>query len=120
MAKTTKRKTNNPNHDYVPPHSFGGIICAELSDALDMIFSPQKPAEMKAKECLKPLNCPNCGAPVRWAECEYCGTVFERNSGYEEYDIEVHFANNADSVASYIRRFNSATGTYEWVDKNHV
>ena len=22
------------------------------------------------------LNCPNCGAPIRGAECEYCGTLF--------------------------------------------
>ena len=23
-----------------------------------------------------PRNCPNCGAPVRGSECEYCGTIF--------------------------------------------
>lgn len=22
------------------------------------------------------LNCPNCGAPIRGIECEYCGTMF--------------------------------------------
>ena len=22
------------------------------------------------------LNCPNCGAPIRGVECEYCGTIF--------------------------------------------
>lgn len=22
-------------------------------------------------------NCPNCGAPIRGPECEYCGTVFQ-------------------------------------------
>ena len=22
------------------------------------------------------LNCPNCGAPIRGCECEYCGTMF--------------------------------------------
>lgn len=22
------------------------------------------------------LNCPNCGAPIRGVECEYCGTMF--------------------------------------------
>lgn len=27
-----------------------------------------------------PRNCPNCGAPVRSGECEYCGTVFTSNS----------------------------------------
>lgn len=25
-------------------------------------------------------NCPNCGAPVRGARCEYCGTVFDRQA----------------------------------------
>lgn len=23
------------------------------------------------------MNCPNCGAPIRGAVCEYCGTSFE-------------------------------------------
>lgn len=22
-------------------------------------------------------NCPNCGAPIRGRECEYCGTIFD-------------------------------------------
>ena len=22
-------------------------------------------------------NCPNCGAPIRGRECEYCGTMFD-------------------------------------------
>lgn len=32
---------------------------------------------MKAIQKVKDrLNCPNCGAPIRGAECEYCGTLF--------------------------------------------
>lgn len=27
-------------------------------------------------------NCPNCGAPVRGAECEYCGTYFGVKTSY--------------------------------------
>lgn len=25
-------------------------------------------------------NCPNCGAPISGHKCEYCGTVFDRNT----------------------------------------
>ena len=31
---------------------------------------------MKKASNLSPRSCPNCGAPVRNGECEYCGTVF--------------------------------------------
>ena len=65
---------------------------------------------------LRPLECPNCGAPVRGSECEYCGTVFERNWGYEL--VEIHLAHDADAVARSLRCFNQMTGTYEWVDEN--
>lgn len=37
------------------------------------------------------LNCPNCGAPIRGIECQYCGTMF--------YD----FASIRDDRPSYIR-----------------
>lgn len=37
------------------------------------------------------LNCPNCGAPITSAQCEYCGTLF--------YD----FANVEMGKPSYIR-----------------
>ena len=29
---------------------------------------------------LIPRICPNCGAPVRGDECEYCGSVFKRGA----------------------------------------
>ena len=25
-------------------------------------------------------NCPNCGAPITGSKCDYCGTVFQKNS----------------------------------------
>ena len=28
------------------------------------------------KDSVMPLICPNCGAPLRDSECEYCGSVF--------------------------------------------
>lgn len=32
-------------------------------------------------------NCPNCGAPIRGDECQYCGTVFTRkHDGCDLYD----------------------------------
>lgn len=76
---------------------------------------PLNPSSVCAFEPLKPKNCPNCGAPVRGSECEYCGTIFERTISYEEYNIEVNFAHDGDAVARSMRRFNPATGTYEWV-----
>lgn len=33
------------------------------------------------------LNCPNCGAPIKGDECEYCGTVFRQRKNEEENTI---------------------------------
>lgn len=30
----------------------------------------------------RPLNCPNCGAPITGLLCEYCGTVFGEDQEY--------------------------------------
>lgn len=32
-------------------------------------------------------NCPNCGAPVRGAECEYCGTYFGVKTSYVKPEV---------------------------------
>lgn len=32
-------------------------------------------------------NCPNCGAPVRGAECEYCGTYFGVKTSYVKSEV---------------------------------
>ena len=32
-------------------------------------------------------NCPNCGAPVRGAECEYCGTYFGVKTSYVKLEV---------------------------------
>jgi hypothetical protein len=68
---------------------------------------------------LSPLNCPNCGAPVRGRECEYCGTVFSVGNG-----VDVAFDADAvgsaarrytDSAERTVRHFNPETGRWEWV-----
>lgn len=38
---------------------------------------------------MSPTNCPNCNAPVRGSECEYCGTVFGRLPQAETYVVKV-------------------------------
>lgn len=45
-----------------------------------------------------PRNCPNCGAPVRSGECEYCGTVFSTGN-------DVNVVLDVDAVASAVRRY---------------
>jgi len=74
---------------------------------------------------LIPLECPNCGAPVRGGECEYCGTVFERAEKPEEYFIyrrgEPVFTdaeNSVNGIPRTVRRFSPEAGTYEWVAEN--
>lgn len=37
------------------------------------------------------LNCPNCGAPINGSKCEYCGTVFKKENGI--YDLEIERLN---------------------------
>lgn len=70
----------------------------------------------------KPLNCPNCGAPVRGDECEYCGTVFVVGNN-------VDLALDADAVAPVVRRYTDSGGRtfrhfdpkthqWEWVEEN--
>ena len=100
MSKRSKAKTNNPNPDYVPPHGFGGISCSEFSDALGKIFCQQRaPVDtaMSTIKHLSSLSCPNCGAPVRGGECEYCGTVFSIGN-------DVDLVLDGESVASAVRR----------------
>ena len=59
----------------------------------------------------KPVNCPNCGAPVQPGQrkCEYCGSWFESN----HVEMEILYADNkpfmivkkiSEEVAEEIRR----------------
>lgn len=57
---------------------------------------------------IQPRNCPNCGAPVRGGECEYCGTVFSTVN-------DVNVVLDVDAVASAARRYNDSI--YEIVTK---
>jgi len=33
------------------------------------------------------MNCKNCGAVLRDAVCEYCGTVYEKNQNPRTHDL---------------------------------
>lgn len=35
-------------------------------------------------------NCPNCGAPVKGYQCEYCGTVFAERVDMSMVDIDTY------------------------------
>lgn len=35
-------------------------------------------------------NCPNCGAPVQGAVCEYCGTLFTLQPTTQEFVYTFH------------------------------
>lgn len=40
----------------------------------DLLYRINKKHDKQIKN--KPINCPNCGAPITDYMCEYCGTVF--------------------------------------------
>lgn len=76
---------------------------------------------------LTPRACPNCGAPVRGAECDYCGSVFERDDiltvrfDYDYLSATVPLVSavctTSNSTAAFprtVRYFNPINGTYEW------
>ncbi len=96
-----KATRNNPNPDYIPPMNRG-----KASDDTNLV----------------PRMCPNCGAPVRGRECEYCGTVFSTGN-------DVNVVLDVDAVASAARRYNDSakrtvrhfnpkTHQWEWVAEN--
>lgn len=55
----------------------------------------------------KPTNCPNCGAPIRGYECEYCGTVFDLERRNEE----------RNRIIIDMRNFTLQQSTYDLYDK---
>ena len=44
-------------------------------------------------------NCPNCGAPIRGDECQYCGTAFTRK---HEMPIYEKYTDIYDPYGNYI------------------
>ena len=69
-------------------------------------------------------NCPNCGAPVRGKECEYCGTVFQQTDKLGQYYIE-HYGkpvittpdDSENGIPRTVRYFNPVTCQWEWVSE---
>ncbi len=49
----------------------------ELRDLMGVLSIPD-PDESRAETSRSSGNCRNCGAPVRGARCEYCGTCYNR------------------------------------------
>ena len=49
------------------------------------------------------LNCPNCGAVITGAKCEYCGTVFKQEKTQPvSFGVNVH-----EAVENFMRLFNA-------------
>lgn len=38
---------------------------------------------------MKPINCPNCGAPLHSNKCEYCGSEFVEEQTRKEIENEI-------------------------------
>lgn len=54
----------------------GNLEVEECIHSASFATNDYVPAYSQANAPLAPQKCPNCGAPVRGRECEYCGTVF--------------------------------------------
>ena len=37
---------------------------------------------------MRPINCPNCGAPLHSNKCEYCGSEFVEEQTRKEIELE--------------------------------
>lgn len=38
---------------------------------------------------MRPINCPNCGAPLHGNKCEYCGSEFVEEQTRKEIENEI-------------------------------
>ena len=38
---------------------------------------------------MRPINCPNCGAPLHFNKCEYCGSEFVEEQTIKEIENEI-------------------------------
>lgn len=102
---------------------FSALAFASAIDFTTDSDSSDEPEDSESGE-LHARNCPNCGAPVRGGECEYCGTVFTPSN-----DVSVVLDVDVDAVASAVRRYNDSAGRtvrhfnqkthqWEWVAEN--
>lgn len=62
-------------------------------------------------------NCPNCGAPIHGAQCDYCGTIFiSAESKPYKVEFEERPAERTLIMEERnVRRYNSDLGMWEWV-----
>ena len=68
-----------------------------------------------SNDSVMPLMCPNCGAPRRGAECEYCGSVFWTLES-KHPPVKVEFEGERT-----VRVFDPKRQTWVWVaDKTSV
>ena len=44
------------------------------------------------------MNCPNCGALITGDKCEYCGTIFQRNTNFNNLDNTYYRLNIAEQI----------------------
>ena len=49
-------------------------------------------------------NCPNCGAVITGAKCEYCGTKFGETQSLDEYVLENKYIENMLRIEEIYRR----------------
>lgn len=70
---------------------------------------------MKKASDLSPRSCPNCGAPVRNGECEYCGTVFytAKVGETDKYSGISYLAHSAEERT--VRVFDPKSQTWKYV-----
>lgn len=62
---------------------------------------------------MRPINCPNCGAPLHSNKCEYCGSEFIEEQVRKEIENEIELlklqliqAENNNSIIENYKRLN--------------
>lgn len=50
------------------------------------------------------FNCPNCGAAITGAKCEYCGTLFEKEPAAQKEPDTVTLYTDGEPFAVAIRK----------------
>ena len=64
---------------------------------------------------MRPINCPNCGAPLHSNKCEYCGSEFVEEQTIKEIENEIELlklqliqAENNKFIIENYKRLNNA------------
>lgn len=100
-----------------------GVSCADMVQNMNRNLRNLITESTKSVDAVL-YNCPNCGAPVRGGECEYCGTVFTRsNDEMRSYPLPPHWMDWREyheriDPGRTIRFYNPETHTWEWVGED--